>query len=387
MKKILLFCFCIAFTMAGFSQNNKENKEFVLTQVHSSDDMEYSQYTYNDDMLLQAKKALTVDGIQFIDSLSYDEFNNISRLSTYQLLQGEWIYVYFIDYTYDENGNCLTRSNYNSFGTPNFTLGGVYTYFYDEDNKLTNWELHLSGTMLLEVCSLAYNEDGKVIQEIRQTVSSGNYENSLKFDYQYNPDGTIESRSHSFWRQSSWDLDAWDLFFYDEHANCIMFEHMIGNTVTDRNEYEYDMEYTADQIIVPVEPDAYMDVANLVAMNNKVTLKHWYTMNDNTGELVYVCDYIYTYDTLNYTTIPNYVFTPDDVRIFPNPAADVVTIAADYSVVRNIDVMDNAGKVVLTESDINNRATKLDITGLKPGVYYLRLFTSKGVVTEKLFVQ
>lgn len=387
MKRILLVCISIAFSVAGFSQGIKQEKEFSLSEVRASDDLEYIKYTYNDDMLLQAKKVLTVDGIQFIDSLSYDEFNNISRLATYQLLDNKWTHVSYIDYTYDENGNRLTRTNYNSFGTPNFTIGGIYNYFYDEDNKLTNWELYIGGTDLIQVCTLTYNADGKVIQEIGQNVNWGNYENSYKIDYQYNPDGTLNIISNAYWSASSWKDYTTDLFFYDEHKNCIRWDYKLGTRVADRNEYDYDMEYTFDQLVMPVEPDEYLDVASLVAMNNKVTLKHWYTTNDNTGELAYVCDYIYDYDIIDYTSVSNLGFNADNVRIFPNPASDLITIRGDNTIISNIDVVDNAGKVVLQESNLNKGETKLDVSSLKSGVYYIRALTSKGMATEKFIVQ
>ena len=387
MKRILLICISITLTFAGFSQVFKQKKEFSLSEIRSSDDLEYIKYSYTNDMLMLSRKVRTEDNIQSIDSLLYDEFNNIARLNTYQLLDNKWVHVFYLDYTYDENGNCLTRTNYNSFGTPEFTIGGIYNYYYDEDNKLTNWELYIGGTDLLQVSTLTYNADGKVIQEIGQNVNWGNYENSYKVDYQYNSDGTLNIISHSIWSASSWNDYTTDLFFYDEHKNCIKWDHKLGTRVVDRNEYEYDMEYTSDQIVMPVEPDAYLDVSSLVAMNNKVTLKHWYTMNDNTGELVYVCDYIYDYDIIDYTSVPNHGFNTENVRIFPNPASDLITISGDNTIINNIDVVDNTGKIVLKETNLNKGETNLDITTLKSGIYYLRLLTSKGVVTEKLVVQ
>lgn len=387
MKSILLICISVALTFAGFSQVIKPKKEFSLSEIRSSDNLEYIKYTYNNDMLMQSRKVLTEDNIQFIDSLSYDEFNNVARLNTYQLLDTKWVHVFYIDYTYDENGNCLTRTNYNSFGTPEFSIGGTYNYFYDEDNKLTNWELYIGGTDLMQVSNLTYNADGKVIQEIGQNVNWGNYENSYKVDYQYNSDGTLNIISHSIWSASSWHDYTTDLFFYDEHKNCIKWDHKLGTRVVDRNEYDYDMEYTSDQLVMPVEPDAYLDVASLVAMNNKVTIKHWYTMNDNTGELVYICDYIYKYDVIDYTGVPNNGFNADNMRIFPNPAADFITINSGNTIISSIDVVDNAGKIVLQKSNLSKGETKLDVSDLKSGIYYLRALTSKGIVTEKLVVQ
>jgi hypothetical protein len=199
MKSHLLIGLLISLTIAGFSQNFKGDKIFKLSEVYASDDLEFEKYAYNADLLLQATNSLTENGDYLIDSLWYDEFNNITKLDLYQLLNGTWTYVSYIDYTYDENGNRLTRSNYNSFGTPNFTLGGIYNYFYNEDNKLTNWELYMNGTDLMQLCTLTYNNNGQVIQEIGQDAfNSGNMEDSWKIDYQYNSDGTLRVQHNLF---------------------------------------------------------------------------------------------------------------------------------------------------------------------------------------------
>ena len=384
MKLFLLLGLLISLTISGFSQNSKGDKLFALSEVYSSDFLEYEKYAYNEDLLLHATDMLTENGDNLKDTLSYDEFNNIEKLDIYQFLNGTWTYVSYIDYTYDENGNRLTRSNYNSFGTPNFILGGIYNYFYNEDNKLTNWELYMSGTDLMQLCTLTYNDDGQVVLEIGQDAfNSGTMEDSWKIDYQYNSDGTLKSTAQSFW-SGYWSVYGTELFYYDNNKNCIKWDHKDGNTVTDRKEFEYNMEYSADQLVTPVTPE--VETKSLVAMNNMVTVQHWYTQ-DGVGSLVYVCDYIYDYDTLNYTGVSNQSLAATDLRVYPNPASDLITIAANNTIISNVDVIDITGKVVLRKSHLNKEEVDLDLTILKSGIYYVRLATSKGMFTERLIVQ
>jgi hypothetical protein len=383
MKHFLLVGLLVVFAVTVFSQNLKGDKLFKLSEVYSSDDLEYEKYAYNADLLLQATNTLTENGDKLIDTLSYDAFNNIVKLDIYQHLNGTWTYVSYIDYTYDENGNRLTRSNYNSFGTPNFTLGGVYNYFYDEDNKQTHWEMYMGGTDLMQICTLTYNNDGQVVQEIGQDAFMGTMEDSWKIDYQYNSDGTLKSSAQSFW-SGYWSVYGTELFYYDTNKNCIKWDHKDGNTVTNRKEYEYNIAYSVDQLVMPVEPE--FDTKNLVAMANMVTVQHWYT-EDYGGNLVYVCDYIYDYDTLNYTGVSNQSLAATDLRLYPNPASDLVTVISNNAIISNVDVIDNTGKVVLSKSHLNKEKVNLDLTILKSGIYYVRLATSKGMLTERLIVQ
>lgn len=196
MKFFLLFSIMTAFSIAGFAQN--VDKEYSLTEVRSSDYLEHKRYIYNEDLLMEATEILMEDGTEVRDSLSYDAAKNVIKLDRYQYLNDNWTYVSYIDYTYDANGNKLSRSNYNSSGGPIFTLGGVYNYYY-ENNRLTEWELLFGGTDLAQVCTLTYNEDGQLIQELAQdTWGGGSWEDSWKIVYQYNSDGTLNTTSQSF---------------------------------------------------------------------------------------------------------------------------------------------------------------------------------------------
>ena len=77
MKRLLLICFSISLAAAGSSQNIKE---YSLSEVRSSDDLEYERYTYNSNLLLKATDILFEDGTKVIDSLRYDEFKNVVKL-------------------------------------------------------------------------------------------------------------------------------------------------------------------------------------------------------------------------------------------------------------------------------------------------------------------
>lgn len=386
MKRILLVCIAAVFSVAGFSQSVNQVKEFALSEIRSSDELEYEMYTYNSDLLLKATDILFEDGTLVMDSLYYDAFKNVVKLNRYQLLNGNWTHVSYIDYTYDENGNRLSRSNYNNWGG-SFNLGGIYNYFYDENNKLTNWELLMSGTDLFQAATFTYNASGQLIEELGQDAwNSGTLEDSWKLDYQYNSDGTLKYTGQSFWNGYSWDTFGTEWFFYDDQKNCIKWDHKSNNTVTNRHLYDYNLDYTIDQFVMPYNPEEDSQTERLIEMNNMVTVNHWYTEND-VGTLVYVCDYIYKYDIIDYTDVPTHGFNADNMRIYPNPASDFINITSDKSIINNIEVVDNAGKVVLNESINNKKETKLDVSNLKSGVYYIRALTSKGMVTEKLVVQ
>ena len=385
MKRVLLVFLSVSMTVAGFSQGFNREYSFKLAEIRSSDDLEFEQFSYNGDVLLQSVYTRTVDGEQLIDSLTYDAANNVVRVDYYQVLNNIWKYVSYIDFTYDENGNRLTRTNYNSFGTDEFTLGGVYHYYYNADNQQTHWEMYFGGTELWQLGTLSYNDNGQVILEVGQDeFNSGVMEDSWKIDYQYNPDGTLNNSKQSFYDGNSWTVSGTELFTYDENGNCINWKHLSGTTVTDIKDYEYNLDYTSDQLYMPVHPE--FQTKDLVEMNNMPTLYHWQAMDD-AGNLGYVCDFNYTYDTLTYTGNSYHAYDAVDLRMYPNPTSDELTISGNNAIISELSIMDNAGKLVLKHSNMNKKETKLDVTTLKSGVYFIRLATSKGVVVEKLVIQ
>ena len=56
------------------------------------------------------------------------------------------------------------------------------------------------------------------------------------------------------------------------------------------------------------------------------------------------------------------------ISVFPNPTADIVNIEAEG--LEQVDLFDETGKTIKSVSSIGN-ALQLDLTGLKPGVYFI----------------
>lgn len=73
-------------------------------------------------------------------------------------------------------------------------------------------------------------------------------------------------------------------------------------------------------------------------------------------------------------------------ELFPVPADDHVRIRTGLDVTQ-VDVVDAAGRVVLTERSATQGAHHLDLSGLRAGLYHVRLLTDQGIRTRKLIVQ
>ncbi|WP_130734164.1 T9SS type A sorting domain-containing protein [Flavobacterium sp. J27] len=72
-------------------------------------------------------------------------------------------------------------------------------------------------------------------------------------------------------------------------------------------------------------------------------------------------------------------------KIFPNPVKDYITIElnslVDYD---SVLLMNNTGQVLFEKQIRDNKSIQLDASGLRSGIYFLRLSGKKGIITNKI---
>ncbi len=80
--------------------------------------------------------------------------------------------------------------------------------------------------------------------------------------------------------------------------------------------------------------------------------------------------------------------TNTTLNVFPNPAADEVTISVEGSRARitDIEVISMTGSLVQFQSVNEAKSTYLDLSSVRTGLYVLRVQTTKGVLVHKLQV-
>ena len=143
MKKFLLIVM-VMLSLQGFSQ------KYRIAHLYSADGMEVWDYNYSD---ATSANLVSIDELElfdvnapkeYIDSLFYDDRGNITKLATWQTYEGEWIFPCYVEYTYNEQNLRATRKNYNNFDGK-WELGGIQTYYYDEEGKMTEWIMAFDG--------------------------------------------------------------------------------------------------------------------------------------------------------------------------------------------------------------------------------------------------
>jgi hypothetical protein len=75
------------------------------------------------------------------------------------------------------------------------------------------------------------------------------------------------------------------------------------------------------------------------------------------------------------------------ISLYPNPASWLFTISSNQYTINSIELYNVLGEKVQEKDNLNTREIKLDVTALPLGIYFVKVFTEKGVVTKKLLTQ
>mgnify|MGYP003293009326 CR=1 FL=1 len=348
-----------------------KSMSYFLVARRSSDKYECKTFFYDDIGRAIAVKDSLGSDVLVIDSIVYDGSNNVIQINGYQYLDDQWKHVYIVNYAYDDNGNRVQRTNFNSAGTETFTQGGVYDYTYVQ-GKLVYYEAYFGNYQhLFETCDLTYDDQGRLEEELFKQGYDV-VENSVKQSYTYDERGLL-SMIVTYNYDYDWFEESSDVFLYDNAGNCVDHSKYddYGNIV-DQREYEYDLEIPSSSVSMPYYvpelsfPEAYGDA-------NMRVVEHWSTLDAN-HFFQYICDYRYVYDERP-SGVENHA-TTSPVQIYPNPASDFVRVDLTVDMTSAI-LYDLQGRVceVLNLQRGNNI---VNIADLGNGVYFLKMSMADG---------
>ena len=381
MRKFLLLLL-VVMTMPAFAQNYK----YRISSYMSVDGFETYNYQYLDDAsanLQGIHKIDLADQMELIDSLVYDEQGRIVSVQTHQLFDYGWRKVCWVDYTYNEMGLRATRKNYNDFNDGwGGILGGTYYYSYNDEGKMTRRELEFDN-YLYEIVEYHYNDKGQLEAELaKQDPFIGTFENSTLVEHYYTEEEGYLAASMYFQWSYDWALMGSFVQQYDSIGNCNITTTFSADGIPqERSIYEYDYEVSADEIFHFSNPENSYPL--LPQMKNKVDSYEYWLIQQSTGNLVYVRDYLFLYDEIeggddNDTTSVNNISV--NTRIYPNPTSNYVMIESEE--VDHVQVLDICGRELFA-TEVRG-AVAIDMTEYEAGVYLVRLHSNGSTSVQKV---
>jgi len=136
----------------------------------------------------------------------------------------------------------------------------------------------------------------------------------------------------------------------------------------DWNDPDYDPYEIYNTICIEV------DDADL-ALNNEFPYSDWIITNPHTA-------YIFTDDMVQ-CSLSTQSFAQNKISIYPNPVSDMLYFETAGVTIEKVMVFDLSGRKILEQ----NQVSTISVSDLQKGSYILKIFSDKGVQTEKVVVR
>jgi len=77
--------------------------------------------------------------------------------------------------------------------------------------------------------------------------------------------------------------------------------------------------------------------------------------------------------------------TLDIIKVFPNPATDLVNISSEFEI-KTVKVFNYAGQVK-TDEQVESTDYRINTSQYKPGIYFFRIETTAGIISKRIIIQ
>jgi len=272
---------------------------------------------------------------------NYDGSGNVVSSLSYAWVNNAWEVTSADTSTFDSGGNCLTYLTRqwingawvnNSFSTATYDTAGHCLTSLQQLWQNNAWEN-------MGFWSFLYDANGNEIVNLYQLWTNGAWTNSGRQLYNFDAGNNLLSYTSQTPDNSSWRNQDTEQYTYDEWGNSITGKYMhwyngwqpINGVLAVYANQETDMvlggemyryEALVDSIILKVDP----------------------------------------------------LRSPADVNIFPNPAHSMVYVsspALSGGQGASVAIYDLRGQIILSK-ELLNETTGVDVSSLKPGVYFVR---------------
>ena len=90
--------------------------------------------------------------------------------------------------------------------------------------------------------------------------------------------------------------------------------------------------------------------------------------------------------TVNICTNITEMVLKNNVNLYPNPVSDQLHVSVDNYELQQVKIYDVTGELVF-EKEMKDQNSKLDLSHLTKGIYFIEMQTNAGCITKKLIKQ
>jgi hypothetical protein len=283
----------------------------------------------------------------------YDNNGWLTSVLSHTWINNGWAYYNRSLWTYDANGyrKTLLQQNWENASWVNSVF---YQYSWDPTgNIISNWiqDWQNNSWLNMEYMSYLYDSLGNKIIDLTQYWLNGSWVNSGRYLYEYDNSSNKLAQMSQTWDNSYWRNNTMQQYTYDSS----------GNSLTGKVQWWYQNSWQPIDASLAVFADHQQDI---------------------------VLQEIYRYSTVldSILVFIDPTRSSTKLTLFPNPAHSIVYVSSpDASTNQNgtLILYDLRGQMVLTKQ-IVNETTGIDVSGLNPGVYFVRFSNDRMTRVLKL---
>ncbi|MFN6378571.1 MAG: T9SS type A sorting domain-containing protein [Flavobacteriales bacterium] len=415
--RTLLIAFCIAITSSAFAQHHNGNREDNDLFLRLDSVYLYYNPTPGEELELMGSNLFVYDTQgRLIENLYYD---NIPSLATYEenityTLNAEGHVISYLSELTDlsqgsTNPNFLVENEYNNLGQLILSDESYFDetwwptsrteYTYDAEGRVISetWSEYVEfddSYQLYSASNFIYGDNGSYTSETYYYFGSNEPTSGFQTVVTRNSSGILETVVRSEWDTSTneWVMEKSQIPTYDSNGNIIQLKSNVieddntGMQVIELMEFQYDMDYTFDQAIMPFNDATALtpDIFNILLPQNLPTQFETRYLTPQTEQLIYIADrQVLYYNEVDIVNVPE--VNNDQLTIYPNPANDAVYLSFKNPGQVQLELYDMAGQRVQSTLIANNGW--LSTATLPNGIYLYKAQQNNVAYTGKLVVQ
>lgn len=270
-------------------------------------------------------------------------------------------------YTYDANKNILTQKTQIFFGTDWMDYSAI-TNTYNGSGKLTQSVDQTFDFMTFQLVNssqniYSYNADGTQNQDITQNwnATTSTWENKARTTNTYNASKKITMMTDEIYSSGAWVNDSKTMLSYNNDGSMkeVLYQNWNasgGNWVdSDKEFYTTNPDGTISQVI----STSWIPATSMWENQTRITF------------------------TYGLTSIGQQLAGAEQLKVFPNPFRDEITIDFNNSKEFSIQIYNSSGQLVKA-IEKGLPFSSINLASLKNGVYMLKVTTPESQKVVKL---
>ena len=299
-----------------------------------------------------------------------------------------WVNDYQYTFIYDANNN-RTSYLYQNWNGSDWVNSAKYTYTYDSNNnRITELDQSWNGSDWVNSAKYTYTYDSNDnrITELDQSWNGSDWVNAYQYTYTYDTKNNLTKELIQSWYGSAWEITVQCTYTYDVNNNLIYKLSQIWYGSNWRNSYQVTYTYDANnnqtsQLYQSWYGSNWVNSSQLTYTYDANSFEKSYSSIqwNNTGTKVTAGDsaYLYYHTILG---INDLMVQNGNLTIYPNPTSTAINIKTTTK--GSLTILNTSGQQILQQT-ITKPNTTIDVSGLKSGVYFVRLTGEKKVLAGK----